>query len=394
MKKLIDKLFHNPFFVYVFVWIISLGMYFLHWSDTYPELSFNLVLFILITVLIATLVGYKLSPPKLQFELNENNLLKLVLILLTISTLCFTLTFLIKGVPLYNIMFSQKTFDYAEYKGIQYLTISGIAINAVALSLILTIYHNVREKKYIFLMLISILPLILLFNRLFAFVTFLPFFFTWGILSKEKLLKFTFRAAVLVVVVSLMFGIVGNYREEAKKRQQNVTFYNDYLGEKYPTFFKKEFFWVYFYMTSPIGKLQYVIEDDEYKSMNNDFGGLFLFEILPNALGVRLNSIAKCEERKSNYGYPRYFAGSAYSYVYLYGKWLGLGIYVLYFFSFIFLMYRYANRSNSLVKPVLIGTICTFATLSIFTNTIMLTVLYLILGVGFVLSFILNRLPK
>ena len=394
MRKILGKLFNNPFYVYAFVWLIALLFYFLRWSDTFPDLSIDLIGFILITIIAAVLLGNKLKTPHFEIKNDETLVWKISLILISLTTLLFIITFLVKGIPIVEVLFSNRLFDYSEYRGIQFITISAFAINTISLSLFLTAYLLSRKKRYLLLLFLAVLPLILFFNRLYAMTSFLPFIFTWGMLSKDRIIKYIVRATFLITFASFLFGIVGNYREEAKKRQNNVSFYDDYLGEKYPAFLPKDFFWGYFYLTSPIGKLQYVTDDDQYKDKENDLRELFLLEVLPNAIGYRINDLIKGEVRKSDFGYPTYFAGTAYRNVFLYGKWFGVGVYTIIFFGFIFLLFNYFLRLNSLLRPVLIGTLCTIMALSVFSNTLILTVFYLIFAFGILLSFILNKFSK
>lgn len=60
-RTLIDKMCNekiiNPFYLYIYVFVIILMLYSLHWSILLPDLSIELIVFLLITFILSLIYG-------------------------------------------------------------------------------------------------------------------------------------------------------------------------------------------------------------------------------------------------------------------------------------------------------------------------------------------------
>lgn len=99
----------NPFYVYGISFLFTLFVYELGWSEFYPELSIDLVIFIISTIIISFLLG-----KILDFKVSKKEIMVIKFSKIVKCTLFIYLGFFIEfivngGVPLFLIL-SQSGF--------------------------------------------------------------------------------------------------------------------------------------------------------------------------------------------------------------------------------------------------------------------------------------------
>lgn len=70
-RTLIDKMCNekiiNPFYLYIYVFVIILMLYSLHWSILLPDLSIELIVFLLITFILSLIYGLHIQKCRKSF---------------------------------------------------------------------------------------------------------------------------------------------------------------------------------------------------------------------------------------------------------------------------------------------------------------------------------------
>lgn len=389
--QILQNLF-NPFVVLGLSFLLAFVLFFLNWSDTYPKLDISLLVFLSTIIVISLLVGFLYTPIKIHFpdKVDWNRLLKVLYLFSILSFISFGITFWLKGMPFYIILFTDQVFDHLNYAGVNILTISGVTLNAVCVMFYSIILIQTEKKILLIgLLLLSLVPLILLFNRSVFFVTLLPvFFFLLRALSK----KWIFSLVIFLFIGLYVFGLMGDKRENSKGGEEEDVFYKEFMGDNYPGFLPKQFFWTYFYVSSPIAKLQYTVNDSLIVNQQSAFAKGLVFEILPSSIGLRIADYLNWERRTSDYGYPGYFVGTCFGRIFFYWKWPGLTLYGVIFLGFIAFSIKLLRKRNDWIRTPVICILNSMMILSVFTNMLTFTAFYIMAFWVVSMVFILKKL--
>ncbi|MFB6317650.1 hypothetical protein [Saccharicrinis sp. FJH54] len=370
LGKILKNVLFNPFFTYALFVSLSLVFYSFGWSN-FPNLSFPVLLLILGSAIISFLLGLKVR----YFKSESENKLKpekfwfFSVVAGIILTLGFIALYINGGVPMYNILFSGNTYNYQDFKGINYLS----TITMYGMSSLICLWINAvyifRDKKYLFLIGIGLLHVALMASRGYTVLVLFP-----GVLIVLYYLKLDVRKLISLIVLGIvffyLFGRFGDSREEAKKRDGSFNFYSIYQNNSYPDFLPDEFFWGYYYFTSPIAKMQYTVQDKQINALKNDYGALVLFEMMPYSFGERFNKYLNYNKRVSSYKLPPWFVGTAFYGPYLYAKWSGVLIYTVFLFSLVYLIFLFTKQKLGKWGIPVIANLSLYMALSVFDNMI------------------------
>ncbi len=383
----------NPFFLYVVSFISALILYRFYWID-YPALSLELGIFIGMSLLIAFLLGSKtvLYRVLISPDLSQKRLLNYSMIWMAVVLVGFLITFIHSGTLLEKMVFGESAVNYkTDYGTIRYFTRFIKVLNAVGAIFFLHFYFSFKKKRFLIFLFLCIVPIVFLFNRFYAFNVILPLFLVSFFHLKLRGYKFWSSIIAFSLLLAFVFGIAGNIREKAKKADVSVL-YDQLASDKYPEWLHKDFIWVYFYVSSPVAKLEYTISDEKLKNLPNDYPGLVTHALVPSSLGVRLNSFVKSENRFSENGYPSYYVGTSYHDAFCYAGWWGMIIMLGVLFIPIYLCLKFCvNKENYWFS------IPTFAVLNMmfllipFGNVLVMTTTNAILYVSIACGFALYR---
>jgi len=374
----ITRLLCNPFYLYIVTLTVGLLLYQLGWSNNSPNLTIQLYLFFSFTIVIALFFGYKLnliSNLKDSIEIRVIDIRYLYVITL-INVIVFAITFILNGVPAHIILFTEQSFNHLEFQVIPFLTITSLTLNAYCILSFFLIVLVQKKAIHLPILIVTVIPIVLFFNRSYAFVSFLPLFFVFFFAYWRKYLSHFF---ILIVMSSFLFGIVGDFRQRAKDRTENKSMYEYFIGANYPKWLPTEFFWGYFYITSPIAKFQYIITDAKINTAPSNISALVVHEFFPNSIGYRLATFLDISKQTSEFGMPDYFVGTCFGGVYIYGRWCGLFVYTIIFFSFIFFVMHWIVKSKKNTFFLVSCIMCVFTVLSIFSNMLIYIPLQLLL---------------
>lgn len=385
----------NPFYFYALFFTLALALYSFKWSP-FPTLSIEVLSFLTGTIILSACIGYFLPEIRKKKEsyFDENKLWKFSKIAFLIISIGFLIIFFNGGIPLFKIFFFSEKFDYQEYKGVKYLS-SIVLYSFASLMIIWThAYFVFRSRKYLVLLMVGLIFLIFVSSRGYTFLVIMP-----SLLLVLYHIKLRIRSTVIFTIIGIillyLFGKFGDYREEAKKRDNSFNFYQQYGSNRYPALLPKEFLWGYFYMASPLAKFETIKEDVDIRHLSQDFGALTVFELLPYSIGNRLNKILKKEVRESNYIYPDYFVGTAFGRVFLYGNWIGLLIYTLLLFGIVFLVLKKSIQYLGVWCLPVLSILVVYLGLSVFDNMIAFAPINFQLFFTFLFGLFINRkMPK
>ena len=180
---MILSILKNPFFLYAISFFLVMCLYFFGWSELFPSLSLEVVLFFVVTGLISVFIGFfvtKYKPVKYVKIQSEKS--RYVLIGIYI---CYIISFVYnKGVPLVLIL-TKSGFFYKDY-GIPFFQPFITTFTSFYTVFIFHVYLSRRNRKNLTnLILILIIP-ILTYNRgmlLISLVSFIIVFF----ISKKRI---------------------------------------------------------------------------------------------------------------------------------------------------------------------------------------------------------------
>ncbi|MFB6340422.1 O-antigen polymerase [Saccharicrinis sp. FJH62] len=392
-----NQILANPFFIYAFAFLGALFLYELKWIN-YPKLSPDVYIFIISTVIISIIIGLYVKIPNhisVVFGINQNYLFKTTLVFFIISSIGFIITFIDSGTLFGKILFSDIPINYKNYNGIKFFTRIVKVIHAAVFIFSFHFYLTFRDKRYLWIIFLGFIPVLLLFNRLYAAYIIIPSFFIFLFHINFKFKKVLFLLSVSFIILSFIFGIIGNYREQAKIKKEDTHLFYKLDVKNYPQWLPKDFIWVYFYISSPIGKFEYTVEDQSINRKENDYIGLVTNALLPGSLGARLGTLFKVESRESVYKYPGYYVGTVYRDAYYYAHWNGVIITFLVLCFFMFFALFILKRKNMFwIGIPLISQLNTMMFFSPFGNVLLMTTPMFTLYVVVLFTNILQKFTK
>lgn len=394
MKR--TRLLLNPFLIYATVFTVALLLYAVKWLE-YPNLSPLLFIFLISNIVGAVVLGC--IPVNgihlVTSQVKDPSFIKRVIVCLSVFTfLGLLISFIIGGVvPLYKILFSEDNYNYYyDFRSVRYLYSLASTLNSALVTLNLFMFLKSKQKIYLVLFIIGVCFCILYGSRGYFIVSLLP-----SILVYLSRVKFTLKRSISVSILLLsslyVFGVYGDLRESAKERT-NVSLYATLTGEETTDYLSKAFIWSYFYYTSPIAKLEYVMQDPAIEALPVDYKAAFFYSILPYTISSRLYPDYYYNKRNSSYVYPDYYAGTAYDKVYLYAGRIGMIIYALALFLIVYLIMVFVKRRGSPFAIPIVATLSTVMALSVFDNMLVFTPLIFPLNYLIVIGEFINLRQK
>lgn len=396
-SKLWKRILLNPFYIYSISFLIALNLYAFEWID-YPTISTSLLSFIIFSIVLSIILA---NIPLFRFFfkskntlLNNDFLIKLFRLLLVPVIIGFAISYIAKGSLFWKIFISEDVINYSyDILSIRYLTHSVQVLDVVIFLFSLHFYLDSRDKRYVFLLLVTMIPMILQYNRFYATQFIVPSIFIFIYHYKGNFLRLFLILFLSISILGLLFGIAGNYREKAKGRDY-VHLYEELEIKNYPIWLPRDFVWFYFYASSPIAKLQYSINDEQLR-VDKDFSGLFVHALLPESLGFRINKFFKSEYRRSSYVYPEYYVGTIFYDSYCYAQWFGMFITLFIIMGGIsFIMYFLKSSDNFWYYIPILSILNSMTIFMPFGNVLALSTTNAILYFSILLTYVIVKLSK
>ncbi len=266
----------NPFLVYVVSFGSVLGIYQLGWSEIFPRLSYDLLLFFGLTFLFALALARLVRPLVDSTGAYEPGLLTKYAGLFVIATFAIEIV-LAGGIPLFLVIKGANFYDMES--GATHLHVFTLW----------SVYSTIRFADFLyskrrFYLLEAALPVIfyaLLVYRGPAMMTLASWVFIFIVKNNGLKLKHVATAAIAAVCVLYVNGRIGDMRSpghETLTGLPSAAFRDSGIP--------RTFFWTYLYTTVPIANLQLSV--DKIQSGQGSVAEFIGSEFVPDTFSKRI----------------------------------------------------------------------------------------------------------
>lgn len=342
----------NPFLIYVWGFFASLLAYQLPWSEYYPLISIEIVLFFT-TSFIFYFFTFKITHPIFKFnekykiyKINEKKYFLIVAILVFVNFSYMGKLPFLSSIYEYNYRSKEDNvmpFFYPLMIGAAYFFGCRFFVNYVCKGGVLSLFYSVA----------MIVPAIAFVQRGMAFSQLVTYMIIYIFTKKHISMKKIAVSILIIFFVMYIFGALGGVRDSGGAYYRPITemagasenFYNSGVSENI------FYFWVYF--TSPLANLV----ENTSKNVSgvggelNDFVAFVYSELILDTISKRIVDI--------DYLIDSYYdvrivdtlnVGTMYTRAYSYFGWIGMIImsfYYAWFIVFYLLIIRNVEQENS-----------------------------------------------
>lgn len=349
----------NPFIISGCAFLVALAIYTLGWSNLYPKLSIELVLFLLGSTSILIAIGAVFHRSNyFSFNSIDVNVSKVRNWTIFIS-ISYIIEVLYMGkIPLLSII-NADGYDYTTF-GIPTYHVFLVNFNSFCAIYIMHCICSTKIRKETYSLwicyIICLIPPIVIFNRgMFLLIVAGTIFVYLMAVSNMKIAMMRILAISLGIL--FLFGVAGNIRTDKESVSNIILDISEATDEFRGSMVPDEFFWAYLYISSPLGNVQSSI--DEYKGTQeyslSNFVAFINSEFVPDFISKRTAETFNLEKRYIGAMAPFLTVGSVYAKSYVFFGWLGIFITFLYiiFFNF-FILSLIPRRSDYFVTGVAI----------------------------------------
>lgn len=320
----------NPFFTYIFAFIVAFAVYALNWSYLYPALSGWLIFFFIASFVVSGFLGlyfYKIGYFRYRpFDSKLNIKLFYTLIILGyIAEFVYS-----RAIPLFAIL-ANTGFDYTEF-GIPTFHVILVTFNGFFTIHMFNTYMATDNKKYLYICISLLIFPILIFSRGTFLVNLSSILFIYLFSTKRKKSRIYLMFTGLVLLILLLFGVLGNIRTKNQQNNSVVDDVNDLvmtMGGARPSFensaVPKEYFWAYLYISSPLANLQYNIDNNnDYNYSLSNFIEYANTQLNFDFISKRITAMFDLKPLDIKLIGEQWVVATTYSYSYSYLGWLGI----------------------------------------------------------------------
>lgn len=292
----------NPFWLYILSIGGSLGIYSLKWSYYYHDWSSRFILFASLTMCMS-LILTQLPILRTCSKFRHISICKSNSKWFKIIWLCFILEFIFyRQIPLISVAFGGIG-NYKDFTGFPFFHALFVMIsNFWGIYWYLQYCSNPTHKtlrKYAFMM---ILLQILLLNRGGCIITIITYCFIYIIKNPTIGYKNIFKVCISVVIIVTIFGWLGNSRDARSRTDEDFIMKIGGANQKYvESGMPNSLFWIYLYMSSPIGNIQNAMEVSDIETSTEGLFDTAIENGLPDFLKKRIKGLMFKEEVDSDY---------------------------------------------------------------------------------------------
>jgi oligosaccharide repeat unit polymerase len=367
----------NPFYMYMFSNIFVLVFFSFQWSNYYQNLSVELFSFLIINTLISGFIGFFLKK-KLRFRAVYKKLPNPKILFLLIYFGYFVNLLYARELPIINVLFNIGSY-YKDIENIPSFYPILTALNIFYFVYLFSIYISFKDKKYFYMSLLLLLPLIANMGRGLLVMALIPAVLIF--LAHRKSF-FSFRGVIKVftgvVIFTIIFGYLGDIRSVsmAEHRLKNIDVnelilsLGDATNEFRESHIPDSFFWIYLYTVSPVSNLNNIIQHD---SLNSNFSEFFVYNFAPQSLQKIF--LGKLEKDKSNLVVDTFNVSTMYALPYTQLGWLGIALFQIIFYILFFILFLILHNSD--YKVIFLSFFSSVMLLSGFANMLVLDVIFI-----------------
>jgi hypothetical protein len=239
----------NPFFLYVASFGAVIAIYQLGWSDIYPDLSSDLLLFFALTFLAAFLLARLIEPFITRTEEYTPGLLSEYATLLVVATFAGEIA-LARGIPLLSVMHGAKFYNIEANATHLHVFTFWSVFSAIRFADFL--YS--RRYRYLAEAALPVIFYVLLVYRGPAIMCVMSWMFIVVIRHNGLRRKHVGWAAVVLLSLAYVNGLIGDIRSPGQESAgaPSASFRNSGIPRTY--------FWTYLYATSPLANFQLSVD--------------------------------------------------------------------------------------------------------------------------------------
>ncbi|HTH54906.1 MAG TPA: hypothetical protein VL728_02595 [Cyclobacteriaceae bacterium] len=367
----------NPYVTYILGFAVSLLVYQFGWSEIYPPIRASLLLFLVVTFI----AHFSLSRIWNKKKWGVDQKIPSAKFNPTLVT-CFIYAlwaadFVYEGgIPLVKILFDLP-YDYRQF-GVPSLHVFTVTFASFYTVYLFYLFLKTKERIMMVLYFVNFFAAVLIYSRSMLFFNLVSCVFLY-LLTLEKI---PYRQILLVspavILLFYFFGVVGTKRVSFESRvSYNTTLFLDNgkaTAQFRSSFIPKEFFWPYFYMSSPMANLQVNINTYQVKPITvSRILEYINNELLFESFSKRVNSFFGIAREKENVIKEPFNVSTVYSRGYSYLGWLGMTITAL-VVLFLPLLYLKLVRHNP-YQLIAVAILCTTYLFLSYDNTIRLMAL-------------------
>jgi len=372
------KFLANPYYIFTVIWTVALLIYLLEWSNLFPSISGDLLVFLMCGILFHCLIGIRFSEIT-GFSYRPLRKIENVKVMFLFNTLMWIVEFVHGKIPLIEIL-SNNNYNYQNF-GVPTLIVVNLTFNSFLCLYLLHCYLSTKEKMYIKYIVFCIGYFILCFSRGMLVLTLTNMLFLWLLANNKNIsLSKIFFFMLFLFVFFFGFGYSGNIRTAQQisidTKGHSGTEYSSEpimeLGSATAEFREsmvpKEFFWTYLYIASPLSNLQYNVNSGVEGDPNmHNFFILTINEYVFDVLSKHINKIFNIERPRTKVIVENLSVFTTFSESYTAMGWFGLIITLFFMLIFPF-AYIGLLGINSPYLPLALSIICSIYLLSFFDN--------------------------
>ena len=290
-----DILVFNPYFVYSYSILLVLAVYQLNWSDIYPTLNIELLLFLLITGIVSLIIGIFVKRKQfIKFEeVDFNKKYYYVTVAIFVG---YIIEFIFhRNIPLISI-FTNSGLGYKDF-GIPMFHVILVTFHSFFTIYLFHVYLSVRKRNILIVYLIMLIPPLLIVNRGMLVIILMSSVFVLLYQIKKLNYKYIVSLGAVGIVFLYCFGLFGNLRvNDSYDRDVSVfdsTIIMDVGGASEDfkdSIIPNSVFWAYTYIASPLANFQHTVNHAEFdESIYNNIPDYMTSQLIPDAIGKRIN---------------------------------------------------------------------------------------------------------
>lgn len=374
-KPSFNTLIANPYFLNGASWLLVLIVYQLGWSELCPPLSWDVSLFMAITIIISFFAGgYTYFKGSVGYEpLKRVRMKGLWVICAVMYILFFAECAYSGGVPLLGYLHGSVEVSYKEF-GVP--IVHPIMVNGMSCLILYSFYayRSMTEKRVkrrlMLLILVSIFPFVLMFNRG-AVLSILIGFFLLLLLTTKRPARMIGGVALGMVGILFLFGLLGNLRM-GKNMNDLILKVGRATTEFQQSSVPDEFFWGYLYVATPLGNVQNTINrTNKDGGDSDDLQNMILYEFTPELITKRIQGDSDKDRtykrHRSKLLTENLNATSVYGRPFKYLGWTGMWLMFAFIMVFIAINLKIVPKSSKWFIPTLI-TLDEIIILNLFDN--------------------------
>lgn len=345
----------NPFFVYIFIFGFVIVAYQLGWSEIYPSINFEIVLFFLLSFFIAIFFGVFSARWLRRLPLHSVGVLpNWVFYFLCVG---FLADMAYEGVVPLWMIFSGNAYDYTDF-GIPTLHVAVVTFGGVFSVIRFADYIYSKNRWYLFQAFFPILYDVLSVNRGAVLLALVSWFFIFIIKNGRLNIKQIIVFCIFLFFMIFLFGWIGDMRSGDETIYEVGKPTEDFID----TGLSKSYFWLYIYATSPTANLIETV--NSYEVRNFEIFQQIFSEFIPNFISKRFIS----ERTEIIQISSALNVGTVFSRSYIYAGWFGMLLMMGYLFSLTFILIKLMWKTKYFIPALaLINTLIVFC---IFDNMI------------------------